>query len=464
MMKGDKHLLLLIVVAVFFIGFRVYNIENPFSTNGIDEGIHLLQAKMVDHGYNLYTDLKSDQAPVAILTFSLMHNSVIESRMLSFTLFGMAAATSSFIAYLIKSKQAGVYTLLILSLDFTLLRESRLASLDLFSAALLTLGVLCLLLYIKREYWQLLVVGAILISLSCLAKMLAIPSAILISIWLAYTLLKNRKYTLLTAYILGGLIPIALLLLLFSPEMLIEGLIVRQTHRLYEWGTKASIFLFIGPSFVYLAALRRWDFRDKQIILLVLWLLPTFIFIIAQGLTFQHHFAYAAFPAAILASIAIASWPKKERRALLASFVAINAVLGPALIISAPTDMAYQVADTIEDITLEDTVIIVGNPLVTVLADRLAPPNMTNLAYYHYPPTTTGNISYWLKNKDVAVVGLYWKLAEMEKVEQYLNHSDSYVLYTQFQGKGQMVFAGITPTFSTDKYTLYVNSSLKPSP
>lgn len=463
-MKGDKHLLLLIVVALFFIGFRVYNIENPFSTNGIDEGIHLLQAKMVDHGYNLYTDLKSDQAPVAILTFSLMHESVSAARMVSFTLFGLAAAASACIAYLIKGKQAGVYTLLILSLDFTLLRESRLASLDLFSAALLTLGVLCLLLYIQRDNWQLLIPGAILIALSCLAKMMAIPSAILISVWLIHILLKNRKYTLLATYILGGLIPVAVLLLLFSPEMLIDGIIIRQTHRLYDWETKASIFLFIGPSFVYLAALRRWDYRDKQIILLVLWLLPTFIFIMAQGLTFQHHFAYAAFPAAILASMAIVSWPKKKRRALLASFVAVNAALGPALVISAPTDMAYQIADTIEDITLEGTVIISGNPLVTVLADRLAPPNMTNLAYYHYPPTTSSNITYWLANKEVAAVVLYWKLSEMEKVEQYLNRSDSYELYTQIDGKGQMVFEGITPTFLTDRYTLYINSSLKPSP
>jgi 4-amino-4-deoxy-L-arabinose transferase-like glycosyltransferase len=464
MIPRDRYLLLVISVALFFIGFRVYNLENPFSTNGIDEGIHLLQAKMVDQGYNLYTDLNGDQAPVAILTASVLNADVMAARLLSFLLFGLAAAASAVIAWVMRNKWAAVYTLLIVSLDFTLLRESRLFSLDLFSAALLTVGVLCLVVYLQRTDWRLLLPGAGLISLACLAKLMAAPVALVVTVWFAYALIRDRNYLSLLSYVVGGLIPVAVLLILFSPEVLIDGLVLRQATRLYDWGAKASVLLFLGPSFIYLSAVRRWDYQDKRILLVVLWLLSLVIFIMVQGLTFQHHFAYAAFPAAILAGMALTAWPARERRIAIAIFVAINAVLGPALILTAPDDMSHQIADTIEDLTPSEAVIISGDPLVTVLADRRAPPNMTNLAYYHQPPTTAADVLFWLETEDVAAVVLYWKLSDLNEIQQYLNDSSKYVLFTQQAGKGQILFDGCIPAFSRDNYTVYLDVSLKPGP
>ncbi|MEA2053541.1 MAG: hypothetical protein U9O96_00250 [Candidatus Thermoplasmatota archaeon] len=154
MISASKKILILFVVALAFIFFRIYNIENPFSTNGIDEGIHLLQAKMVGEGYNLYGDLGGDQAPLVIMIFSAFKGNVMISRYLSFFLFLASSLSSFLIASHLRDKRAGVFTVLVLALDFTLLRESRLASLDLFSASLLCISALFFILYIDKKNWK----------------------------------------------------------------------------------------------------------------------------------------------------------------------------------------------------------------------------------------------------------------------------------------------------------------------
>lgn len=464
MNSRHKHLLLWTLLAGAFVFFRLYNIHHPFSTNGIDEGIHLLQARMVSSGYHLYTDLHGDQGPLAIVTFSLWQGQVLPSRLLCFSLFGVATAASASLAWRVKNKRAGVYTLLILALDFTLLRESRLASLDLFSGALLALAAVPMVWYIEKEDWRLLLAGGILVSLACLAKMLAVPAALALLLWWVYRGIKRSQLPAAAAYVLGMLLPLILLLFLFSPQSLLDGLVLRQTHRAYDWSTKASALLFIGPGFVYLAAVRRWNYRDAKVMLLLLWLLPLLAFILLQGRTFQHHFAYTAFPAAILAGIALSTWSPRRRQAVLASFVAVNAVLGPTLILTAPHDMAYQVAAEVEGTTPPGSMVISGNPLVNVLADRPAPPNLTNLAYYHYPPTAVSDITYWLEEGEVGAVVLYWKLADMEEVERYLNASQRYTRHAQIEGRGQIRWEGLWPDFSTDHYTIYVRASPEPSP
>ena len=85
----------IIAIILFSIVIRVYNIENPFSTNGIDEGIHLLQAKMIREGYNYYDDLQGDQAPLAILTFSIFEGNVLACRYLSYFLFIISSISFS---------------------------------------------------------------------------------------------------------------------------------------------------------------------------------------------------------------------------------------------------------------------------------------------------------------------------------------------------------------------------------
>lgn len=457
MTARQKKLLVLGAIALAFMLFRLYHLEQPFSTNGIDEGVHLLQAHMTADGYSLYGELNGDQAPLAILTFSLFEGAVLPSRLLSFLLFAAATAAAGVIAWRLKNRQAGMMTVLLLSLDFTLLRESRLASLDLFSAALLCMAGLLFVLYLERPGWTYATAGGLLLSLSCLSKLMAAPCALIITVAAAWYAVKHRRERDFAVYVLAGALPAVAMLFLFSPEALLNGVLLRQLHRGADWSTKASLLLFIGPSFVYLLALRRWNLRDRRIALVVLWLLSLLVFILLQGRTFQHHFAYVAFPAAVLAGVVLGDWSLDARKlkAVLGSFVAINAVLMISLIGTAPPDLSYEVADRVAAMTDGDAWVLSGNPLVNVLANRNAPPNLTNLARHHYPPTTTSNITYWLERGRVEVVVLYYHLAEMPGVASYLNRSGDYEKVAVIEGRGQILFEGITPHFSTDRYVVY---------
>ncbi|RLF63526.1 MAG: hypothetical protein DRN33_03955 [Thermoplasmata archaeon] len=467
MTGNDKKIAILFVIAISFIFLRIYNIQNPFSTNGVDEGIHLIQAKMVSSGYNLYSDLGGDQAPLAILSFAALGGDVMAARYLSFSLFLIAAFSSFLISVRIKNRNTGVLTVLILALDFTLLRESRLASLDLFSASLLSISALFFILYIDDRKVANIALASFFLSISCLSKMIAAPFAIIVTLLFFYLSVKERRYVHIISYAIFFAIPFLLLLFMFTPQELIEGILLRQANRGFDIFSKLSFLLFIGPGFIYLISVKKWDIKNRKIAFLIIWLASLLIFIMIQGRTLHHHFVYIVFPAAILSSIALSELPENslKGRTLLTSFIVINAALSASLILTAPHDLAYEVADEVEAIVPGDYMVISGNPLVNVLTGREPPPNLTNLAYYHCPQTEPSDVIYWIEKGNVGAVVFYWHLADMDEVREYLNESGNYVMYKIVEGKGQILFDGIMPGFSEDRYVIYVKKELlKPGP
>ncbi len=444
----------IISIILFSIAIRAYNIENPFSTNGIDEGIHLLQAKMVREGYNYYNDLQGDQAPLAILTFSIFEGNVLTCRYLSYFLFIISSIFLFFIAKKF-GKDVALIALLIISLDFTLLRESRLASLDLFSATLLCISSFFFLNYIEKGCIANLALSAIFFSLSLLSKIVPV-FFILFPLFYLFLRKKNLRYGII--YIFFLVAPLLAIFLIFSPHQLIEGVLLRQAHRDFDFYSKLSLLIFIASCFIYLFAIRKWNIKNEKISYLVAWVLLILIPLLFQGRTFQHHFVYISYPLAILASIALHEKWVRKREILLAIFIAFNLFLVVFFIFTAPKDLAYNVADEIENITDENDLVISGNPLVNVIANRSAPPNLTNLAKYHYPETTLNDIIYWLEKNETKVIVLYYHLYEIEGLQDYLNTSREWYLYEKIKGKGQVLFYGISMKFSRDVYEIYVKT------
>ncbi|MEA2053543.1 MAG: hypothetical protein U9O96_00260 [Candidatus Thermoplasmatota archaeon] len=146
-------------------------------------------------------------------------------------------------------------------------------------------------------------------------------------------------------------------------------------------------------------------------------------------------------------------------KAILSAFIAVNVVLSSFMILTAPHNLVYDVADEIEEVTPPGSLVISGNPLVNVLSNRDCPPNLTNLAYLHSPPTEPSDIIYWLENGGIKAVVLYWYLADMDEVKMYLENSENYTLYKTIEGRGQILFYGLTPKFSVDKYVIYVRTA-----
>ncbi len=450
-MLSKNRILVAAAIILLITSLRLYNVENPFSTNGIDEGIHLLQSKMVAEGYNYYDDLNGDQAPLAILVFSLFHGNVMACRYLSITLF-LISALFLFLMTRRFGMDVAILSLLIISLDFTLFRESRLASLDLFSASLLTISFYFFMRYLDASSLFHLIPASLLMSLSILSKI--IPVFMVAFVFIYFFIIKRKWRDMMVASIFL-LIPLLLLLTLFTIPQLVEGIILRQGHRGFDFYSKASILLFIASSFIYLVSLKKWDTKNERILILVAWVLLILVPLMIQGRTSQHHFVYISPPLAILSSLAIREKYEK-RKTLLSIFVIFNIFLAMFFVFTAPHDISYDVAGEVENITDKNEYVISGNPIVNVLANRAAPPNLTNLAKYHYPETTLGDIIYWLEKNETRVIVLYYHLSEIKGLKEYLDNSSHWQHYKRIEGRGQILFNGLIPEFSRDVYDIYV--------
>ena len=441
---------IIIFIILFAVAFRAYNIKNPFSTNGIDEGIHLLQARMISEGYNYYKDLQGDQAPLAILTFSIFRGDVIVCRYLSFFLF----IISLFFLYQLSRKfgnNVALIAVLIAFLDITLLRESRLASLDLFSAALLSIASYFYVEYEDKNSTIFLLISGVFFSLSILSKM--IPIFLIIFIFIRLLFARSIKHAII--FFGGVLFPLLILFSILTPYELIEGMVLRQTHRGIDLYSKLSVLVFIASCFIYLAAIKKWNLKDKRIYYIMAWLLCILIPLLLQGRTFQHHFVYISYPLSILAAIAVSEKEVFKKR-VLPLFVIVNLFLAIFFISTAPKDVAYDVAEEIEEITKKNDIVVSGRPLVNILANRPAAPNLTNLAKYHYPKTELEDIIYWLEKNETKAIILYYHLYEIEGLKEYLNRSTNWYLYKRIEGRGQLLFEGISLQFSRDVYEIYV--------
>ena len=185
------------------------------------------------------------------------------------------------------------------------------------------------------------------------------------------------------------------------------------------------------------------------------WLLCILIPLLLQGRTFQHHLVYISYPLSILAAIAVSEKEVFKKR-VLPLFVIVNLFLAIFFISTAPKDVAYDVAEEIEEITKKNDIVVSGRPLVNILANRPAAPNLTNLAKYHYPKTELEDIIYWLEKNETKAIILYYHLYEIEGLKEYLNRSTNWYLYKRIEGRGQLLFEGISLQFSRDVYEIYV--------
>jgi len=451
MNKQYRWIIVVSLVLLFSIGTKCYQLGDVFSSNGIDEGIHLLQAKMMAEGYNYYSDLEGDQPPLALLVYSLFNGDIIPCRAISIALFLISLVCIFGIASLFRRK-AALLSVVLIALDFMLWRESRLASLDMFSAVLLCAASYFFIIYLEKEGLLTLGIAGTLFSLSLMTKLIPVFLVIFALSWIIY----QKKMAATIIFLSCLVIPVLFLLFLYTPEELITGVLLRQMHRSVDIYLKLSLFLFLGVNFVYLLAFRRWDLRDKKIRYLVAWILLILGPIMIQGLTAPHHFIYISYPFAVLASVAMVRGWNIRKQTLMATFIVFSVLLTSFLICTAPSDLPYHTADKIAEITTPESLVISGNPIVNVMADRNAPPNLTNLAYHHYPPTTADKVIYWLQNEQVHVIVLYYRLAYMDDLKSYLRSSENWKLVDVVTGRGELIFHGYELQFARDKYEIYL--------
>jgi len=438
--------ILILALALFL---RLYHIGWSFSSNGVDEGVMLERSLMVSHGYQIYSEIPCDQAPLAFYMGAALGSDVLVLRSFVAILSVLAIATSMLAAKKLGNTSAVLLTGLLLAVDFALLRESRLFSLDAMSASFLAFSILPFLAYLKSGSRLALGVSGLMIGLSTMSKLLGVLGLIGMLVFLALEMrsrpVDRRRMAIDTAVlIIAAAIPVAMAMVALGAGNMIQGMVLDQGHRGYDLGLKLSIFAFFAVNLAYLVPLvqarslwkRRPEFRFLLSVSFVM-----LIFMIVQPLTFLHHMVMLSFPLAILAGVSISRalalrraphgnaagfvgqrdrWNASPVVALALVGIMVSAGLGIYGLAEQNGSAQAYYSKLVEDRSSPGQWIVSGDPLITAGASRLTPPDLINVAYRQYPELTEAELESQILTYNVSIVVVCYRLNDFPGLPQFL--------------------------------------------
>lgn len=483
---NKRELVIATILVLLLAGFlRLFNIGWAFSSNGIDEGIMVERALMVDRGYHLYSGLPCDQAPLAFYIGALLGGDVLALRVLTAALSIISVLAAMIAARMVKGSIAMLATGLLLAVDFVLVRESRLFSLDAISGAFLAFSIVPFLLYIRKESRFALVVSGVLIGLSVATKLLGALGLLGMVLFLVLDYGKNlrpwkaRIFDMIILIAVSS-IPLALFTLYLGPSATIQGMVLDQGHRGSDLSLKASILAYLAVNTAY--ALTLFYFRGlwrmgREFRFLIITSLVLFAFVILQPLTFLHHLVMISPALAVLAGVVIAGafertkspasstadpesmkMSKRTAGIILAFSLAgilVSAGLAGYGLAAQGTPIQSQYAELIREHSGSNDWVISGDPLMAALADRQMPPEIVNDAYRIFPDLTLQDVESAVNSHSVKVVVLCYRLGQMQGLPEFLE-SNGYQLLPGTPSGGEPVLnlfeSGIGPI------TLYYKS------
>lgn len=446
-----------ILILAVALGLRMVNIGWSFSNNGIDEGVMVERVLMVDEGFALYTELPCDQAPLAFLVGAVFGGDVVSLRSLTALVSVAAIACCMYASRRIGGASAMLATGVLLAVDFTLVRESRLFSLDAISASFLAFSVLAFIIHLDRRNLALVSLAGVLAGIACSVKLiggLALAGMLLFIIVELARKRISRKDALAdsTAIILSAAAPLVVLMAALGPSEMIQGMVFDQGHRDFDLFLKLSMLVFLGLCAAYVLPLvcgrRLWRAGPRERFLLSV-TVAVLGFMLVQPLLFLHHMVYASPALAILAGVVIAraveakvvdscdSWssvgPKWAclRRAALPALVASVVVSGGLSsygLIAQDEPAQVMWGEVVEHLSAEGDYVICGDPMIAAYANRMMPPEVVNVAERQHPELTLERLCDAVSEYNVSVVLICYYLNEFDGFPAYLE-SEGYDRY-----------------------------------
>jgi 4-amino-4-deoxy-L-arabinose transferase-like glycosyltransferase len=467
-------------------GLRLFNIGWSYSNNGIDEGVMIERALMMDHGYALYAELPCDQAPLAFVVGALFGGDIVSLRALSALLAVAAIACCMFISRRIGGDFAMVATGALLAVDFALVRESRLFSLDAMSASFLAFSLAAFLLHIERRNWVLLALAGVLAGVSCSFKLIGGLALLALIAFIVIETVRRRMPGRTAAadiivVVSFAALPLVLLMAYLGPSEMIQGMVFDQGHREFDAFLKLSLLAYFGLNVAFVLPLacakRLWGQGPRERLLLTTTIV-VLAFMVVQPLVFLHHAVMAGPALAVLAGVVIGkSFESKKaftetitkaneskwgcaRRMAVPAFIASIVVSGGLSVYGiAAQDEPSQVVwgEVVARYSSEDDYVICGDPLIAAYAGRMTPPEVVNVAERQYPELTFDRLCQAVVDYDVAVVVVCFHLNDFEEFPSFLgSHNYTAMPPEAFIPEGRAVLDlfqdGIDPV------TLYVRN------
>lgn len=488
------------LVLLLALALRLVNIDWSYSNNGIDEGIMLQRALLVGDGYDLYTDIPLDQAPLAFLVGGLLDGDIVLLRTMTALLSVGAIGAMMFLSRKLAGDIAMLLTGALLAADFVLLRESRLFSLDALCASFGAFSLLAFHRYSERGSVAAIAVAGVLAGVATSMKLFGGLFLLGFVAYMAFRWYSSRKVGtrgIVDLIVLLGCAaaPIGALMLYLGPSEMIDGMVFGQGHRDFDPYLKLSVLAFFAIDFAYILPLVRaremWKARPavRYLFLVVAVLLA---FMVLQPLVFLHHMVLLSFPLAVLTGICVSDLIVSEKaRSLNSTIAPKKRWLGPgraalalalaAVFLSsslgaygiAAQDEPYQskIADILDDYVEPGSWVVAGDPIIASYAGMRVPPELVNVAYRQYPDLTLERIEENILVYDVSAVVVCYRLSEYPQLAPFLV-DNGYVQVYRDPGMPRVMWIAVPlpPVAVLDLYqegigfaTIYVRGDLVPA-
>lgn len=362
-----------------------------------DEGVYLMQARLVREGVRLYRDMPTLFPPLwfwtAAGTFALFGATVTVGRLLSLAYALVGAGSVAALGRRLGGGWGVLLAVLLFTLSPHVLIASRSVMLDLPAVSLALLALALAVHAGPRPAWW---AGAGAVFAASLMVKPVVPATIIPLVWLALAAPRTHWPRRLGALVLGVTVPTAAIILLSTPRLFWEQtLAIRGVMRVvFPWNPATNLLLIwqegLWPSLgaLVLGLAGFWMLRrDRVAQALMLWVLATLITFVFHTPLYPHHLI--VFPATLAPPVAGSlrllhpfTWRHPLARA---GVVAVVAVLLGLPIATGQVAASYaddagwndtlaQLIDFIAKHAGTDQQVVTDYPMLAFRADRSVPP------------------------------------------------------------------------------------------
>ncbi len=459
MPKERRSVVLALLVILISSVPRFLLLERDIFPNGVDEGVQIMAGRMWAEGYTLYDQINTVQPPIMLSVYGLMDGGPILFRYISAVSSLIILGLVMYLAYRIGGRVTMVIAGAFLSMDLLFLHESRLASLDMYCLLVISLGAAALIAYRRSGRWPYAIISGALLGLACMVKLYAVVAAGMVFLILLLDLISTRvrfndrgidrflpervndggKVGHIIAYCIAGAAAASIVLLIFGPATVIEGILLNQMGRPVDPIRNKLLYLsvFLGANLLALPFLVMGlskTYRSEAGVVLII-SLGFLLFMLFQAKTWPHHFLYLSPALALSAGMGgtllsrrVSKGALSSRRgAAIPAVILVTSVLVIGgfsyAVVARGHPVEYQVADMVRSLTDEGDYVLSGNPRIAVLAERPTPPSIVNVAIVQSPPLTDEILNETALEYDVKVIVLTYHLEEFDGFTSFVEEN-----------------------------------------
>ena len=219
------------------------------------------------------------------------------------------------------------------------------------------------------------------------------------------------------------------------------------------------------------------DHRKKDTRLMMIWFVPLFIYLVIQSPIWDHYFVLLVPPVSYLGGKGfdlLSDNPSNgsdhrdmkdriRRKNAISStlfiigivYIVITTGITTAFTVTAEDPIQERIGEDIGSLTSEGDFIISGDPLIGVYADRLQPPQATNLAMVRYPELTDRDLINITREYNITLVIFTYHLSNYDIYHDFIQ--SNYKFLGTYDRKGD--FSSTGEELGKETFSVYIKRS-----